>query len=72
MEDNSTAESPGIHTSLFGVIPKKSRLNKWRLIVDLSSPSDHSVNDGIAKELASLSYVYVDEVVSRVLLGKHP
>ena len=40
----------------------------WRLILDLSSPSGHSVKEGIAKELASLSYVSVDEVVLRVLL----
>ncbi len=29
---------------------------KWRLIKDLSAPEDHSVNDGITKELASLTY----------------
>ncbi len=56
-----------IHTSPFGVIPKKSGINRWRLILDLSSPLRHSVNDGIEKELASLSYVSVDEVVQRVL-----
>ena len=28
---------PGIHRSLFGVIPKKGQ-NTWRLILDLSSP----------------------------------
>ncbi len=54
-----------VHTSPFGVIPKKSGINRWRLI--LSSPLGHSVNDGIEKELASLSYVSVDEVVQRVL-----
>ena len=61
----STAKALDVHTSLFGVISKNSKPNKWRLILDLSSPSGHSVNDGIAKELASLSYVSVDEVVLR-------
>ena len=29
---------PGLHTSRFGVIPKKSQPGKWRLIIDLSAP----------------------------------
>lgn len=34
-------------------------------------PEGESINDGISKELSSLSYVRVDDVVSRVLkLGK--
>ena len=41
--------------------------NKWRLIVDLSAPEGHSINDGISKELASLSYVSVDDVVACTL-----
>ena len=57
----------GVHVSLFGVIPKKSKPNKWRLILDLSSPTGHSVNEGIDKELSTLKYVSVDEVVARVL-----
>ena len=55
-----------MHYSPFGVIPKRNRPNKWRLIVDLSSPSGHSVNDGISKELASLTYVSVDDIVVEV------
>ena len=35
-----------IHCSPFGVIPKRNRPNKLRLIVDLSSPEGNSVNDG--------------------------
>ena len=57
----------GIHTSPFGVIPKRNRPNKWRLILDLSPPYGHSVNDSIEKELATLSYVSVDEVVGQIL-----
>lgn len=56
----------GIHCSPFGVILKKNR-PKWLLILDLSSPQGYSVNDGI-KELVSLSYVSIDEVVSQILL----
>ncbi len=41
--------------------------NKWRLIIDLSAPDNHSVNDGILKELASLSYMSIDDVVAVVL-----
>ena len=62
------AGSPPIHTSPFGVIPKRGGSNRWSLILDLSSPHGHSVNDGIEKELASLTYVSVDEVVHKVLL----
>lgn len=35
--------------------------------VDLSAPQRHSVNDGISKELASLSYVSIDKAVSGIL-----
>ena len=41
------------------IIPKKAE-GKWRLIVDLPSPLKHSVNDGIAGDLASLEYITVD------------
>ena len=37
------------------------------MIVDLSSPAGHSVNDGIDGELSSLSYTSVDDVMRRVL-----
>lgn len=61
------ARELGIHCSPFGVIPKKNRVNKWRLILDLSSPEGGSVNDGIQKELASLAYLSVDDVVAEVV-----
>ena len=61
---------PEVHVSPFGVIPKADP-GKWRLILDLSSPHGNSVNDGIAKELCSLSYVSVDDIATRVLkLGR--
>ena len=62
---------PGIHISPFGVIPKGHTPGKWRLILDLSSPHGHSVNDGIDLELCSLSYINVDMVGNVVVaLGK--
>ena len=42
---------PSLCLSLFGVIPKCSQPNKWCLIVDLSLPEGHSVNDGIDPNL---------------------
>ena len=65
--DVARAAELGIHCSPFGVIPKKHKPNKWRLIVDLSTPAGHRINDGISKELASLSYVLVDDVVACAL-----
>ena len=55
------------HISRFGVIPKSHQHNKWRLIFDLSSPRGHSVNDGVPKELCSMSYVSVDDAVRKIL-----
>ena len=41
----SQARRLRVHFSPLGVIPKKGRPNQWQLIMDLSSPSGHSVND---------------------------
>ena len=57
---------PEVHVSPFGVIPKVDP-RKWRPILDLSSPRGNNINDGIAKELCSLSYVTVDDIATRVL-----
>ena len=63
---------PHVHVSPFGVIPK-SEPGKWRLILDLSSPEGGSINDGISKELRSLSYMSIDDVAARVVrLGRRP
>ena len=53
--------------SLAGLIPK-SEPNQWRLIVDLSYPHCHSINDGISSELASVSYASVDDAVQLTYL----
>ena len=55
------------HISRFGVIPKCHTPKKWRLIIDLSHPAGHSVNDGIPKSLCSLSYVTVDTAIRHIL-----
>ena len=53
-----------IQLSSFGVIPKKNKPNKWRLIVDLSSPKSRSVNDAVSKELCSIAYVSLNDAVA--------
>ncbi len=57
---------PQVHTSPIGVTPK-STPGKWRLIVDLSSPAPHSVNDGISKAISSLSYVSVSDAARAIV-----
>lgn len=58
---------PWFQQNAFGVIPKCHKPGKWRLIVDLSAPEGHSVNDGIPKHLCSLSYISVDNITNTVL-----
>ena len=57
---------PVIQISSFGVIPKKHKPNKWRLIVDLSSPRGRSVNDAIPKELCSIAYISLDDATALI------
>lgn len=57
---------PNPHVSSFGVIPKKSQPGKWRLIVDLLSPTGSSVNDGITAEDFSMQYITVDQIIHMV------
>ena len=56
-----------LQVSPIGVIPKKHKPGKWRLIVDLSAPEGSSVNDGIDKDTCSLSYVSIDKIVDCIL-----
>ena len=58
---------PYVHISSLGAIPKKNLQDTWHLILDLSHPKGSSVNEGIAPNLCSLSYVCVDDVVQHVL-----
>ena len=57
---------PAAHVSRYGVIPKNHTPSKWRLIVDLSHPPKFSVNDGIPKELCSLTYISVDTAIDHI------
>ena len=59
----SDGTKPPVQISPFGAIPKKYRPDKWRLIVDLSSPQGHSVNDAIPKTLCLVAYSSVDQAV---------
>ena len=49
-----TPPIPDLHISRFGVIPKKHQPGKWRLILDLSSPTGASVIDGNPKDMFSV------------------
>ena len=44
-----------VHINPVGAMPKKNKLGKWRLIVDLSSPEKGSINDDISTECSSVS-----------------
>ena len=55
------------HISPFRVIPKRAKPGKRRLIVDLSSPSNASVNDSIEKDMCSVSYVTIEHIVDELL-----
>ena len=57
---------PTVHCSPMGLVPKPHQPNKFRLIVDLSYPHQHSVNDGICDDHCSLKYVSVDDAVALV------
>ncbi len=66
IESPQEAQTLNVHCSPFGVIPKRGRPGKWRLIVNLSAPGGKSVNDGISKESSSLSFVTIEDVVATV------
>lgn len=61
---------PLAHTSPIDLVPM-SQTNQWCMIVDISSPLHHSVNDGISSELSSVSYASVDDAIGHILcLGR--
>ena len=60
--------------SPIGLVPKNHLANQWRVIVDLSSPMNRSVNDGIPSSLCSVVYFSIDEAIAGVLtqgVGTH-
>ena len=54
------ASHPGVVTSRMAVVPKKTP-GKFRVIIDLSSPDGHSVNDHIHRELTHVAYSSIDD-----------
>ena len=52
----------------FGVIPKKD--GGWRLILDLSFPFGHSVNDGINEEEFTLTYSKVSNAIALIIKAR--
>ena len=60
-------KSSKIHPSPLGEIPKKHKLGKWRLIVNLSTLAGASISDNISTEWSSVSYVSVDHLSSLVI-----
>lgn len=53
-------ECGGVITSSLGVIPKKTP-GKFRVIVDLSRPEGHSVNDSVRRQYTHLAYSSVED-----------
>ena len=66
-ESYPATSCPQAHISRFGVIPKNHQPGKWHLIVDLSYPAGHSINDGIPPSLCSPSYVMVDNAIQNII-----
>ena len=55
--------APLVQTNPIGLIPKPHQPGKWRLIVDLSSPSGRSVNDAISSDMCHMRYASVLDTV---------
>ena len=67
----SSPPLPYLHISRFGVIPKKHQPGKWCLILDLSSPDGHSVNDSIKKDPFMVQYMKIDDIIDGIMsLGR--
>ena len=53
-----------VHTSPMGLVPKSSsHPNEFRLILDLSSPRGHSLNDRVDPSQCSLNYAAIDQAI---------
>lgn len=67
----TTISQFNIQLSPLGVIPKKGRVDQWRMIMDLSSPNGGSINDGISRDSCSCQYTSVMVAAQKVLeVGK--
>ena len=60
-------DMPYVKSSRFGVIPNHNQPGKLQLSLDLSSPHNHSVNDGIMRALYSVKYATIDQAVTSIL-----
>ena len=56
----TSEDCAGVITSHMAVIPKKTP-GKWRVIVDLSSPQNRSINDNLHCHIPQVSYVSTDD-----------
>ena len=56
-----------LHISRFGVIPKSNQPGNWHLILNLSAPEGHSVNDGIPKPIFSIQYGTADALIGGIM-----
>ena len=63
----SQSELAAVHTSRVGIISKRHQPGKWWLIVDLSYPKGHSVNDGIRGSLCELHYIIIDDAIQKMV-----
>ena len=62
---------PHDQISRFGVILKHHKPDSWRLIIDLSHPHNHSINDGIPSSLCSIKHITIDDAINQILsLGR--
>ena len=61
--------NPGVSTvpvSTIGLVLEKHQRGRWRLMADFSSSRLFNINEGIAMDLCSVSFVYVDEAAQRL------
>ena len=57
--------------SRFGMIPKHHKPGSWCLIIDISHPCNHCVNDEIPPLLCSIKYITIDDAINQILsMGK--
>ena len=56
-----------VQTNPIGLIPKPHQPGKWRLIVDLSSPTGASVNDAISPDSCHMRYASVLDAAQLIL-----
>ena len=56
---------PHLHCSGLGAAPKKD--GRWGMVMHLSAPAGHSINDAIPKEDFSLQYSTVDDAIRMIL-----